>query len=161
MRFNVEVKAFSKPYNKDSAGGTKYFLPESVKQQLHDRGVEIIPNLSPTIGSEGIRIAIALNLAASYAEPVRRHYPSMDAYGFSFAIGAMKPEPFLYRATCELLGADTDDYFGNKQVLMIGDSEKCDRDGPPHVRHTWIPSEPKWRAGFQQPRGIRGYRTDG
>lgn len=51
----------------------------------------------------------------------------MDAYGFSFAIGALKPQPFLYRATCELLGADTS---VESDVLMIGDSEKCDRDGP-------------------------------
>jgi hypothetical protein len=50
-RFNVEVKAFSKPYDKADTGGTKYFLPESVKQQLYDLGAEITPNLSPTIGS--------------------------------------------------------------------------------------------------------------
>ncbi|WP_049827844.1 HAD family hydrolase [Pseudomonas sp. URIL14HWK12:I6] len=54
----------------------------------------------------------------------------MDTYGFSFAIGAMKPEPFMYRATCELLGADTSEYFTNDRVAMIGDSAKCDRDGP-------------------------------
>ncbi|GFZ62826.1 hypothetical protein PSE10B_53780 [Pseudomonas amygdali pv. eriobotryae] len=42
----------------------------------------------------------------------------------------MKPEPFLYRATCELLGADGSNYFGNDSVVMVGDSEKCDRDGP-------------------------------
>lgn len=78
----------------------------------------------------GIRVAVASNLAAPYADAVRRLYPMMDAYGFSFAIGAMKPEPFLYRATCELLGADTGDYFGDNSVVMIGDSPKCDRDGP-------------------------------
>lgn len=83
--------------------------------------------------AEGIKTAIASNLAAPYADPVRRLYPTMDAYGFSFAIGALKPQPFLYRATCELLGAETSDYFGNKTVLMIGDSEKCDREGPRSV----------------------------
>lgn len=31
--------------------------------------------------AEGIKIAIASNLAAPYAEPVRRLYPTMDAYG--------------------------------------------------------------------------------
>lgn len=78
----------------------------------------------------GIRVAVASNLAAPYGDPVRRLYPTMDAYGFSFAIGAMKPEPFLYRATCELLGADTTDFFGDNSVVMIGDSPRCDRDGP-------------------------------
>jgi FMN phosphatase YigB (HAD superfamily) len=81
----------------------------------------------------GIRVAVASNLAAPYGDPVRRLYPTMDAYGFSFAIGAMKPEPFLYRATCELLGADTADFFGDNSVVIIGDSPKCDRDGPRDV----------------------------
>ncbi len=54
----------------------------------------------------------------------------MDAYGFSFALGSMKPEPFFYRASCELIGADTRDYFNGNEVVMIGDSAKCDRDGP-------------------------------
>lgn len=81
----------------------------------------------------GIRVAVASNLAAPYADPVRRLYPTVDAYGFSFAVGAMKPEPFLYRATCEMLGADTTDYFGDNSVVMIGDSPRCDRDGPKEV----------------------------
>lgn len=83
--------------------------------------------------AEGIRVSIASNLASPYGNPVRRLYPSVDAFGFSFAIGAMKPEPFFYRATCELLGADTSDYFGDNKVVMIGDSAKCDRDGPKEV----------------------------
>ncbi|POD71181.1 haloacid dehalogenase [Pseudomonas syringae group genomosp. 3] len=80
--------------------------------------------------AEGIKIAIASNLAAPYAAPVRRNYPTADAYGFSFAIGAMKPEPFFYRATCELLGADSSNHFEDGSVVMVGDSEKCDRGGP-------------------------------
>jgi FMN phosphatase YigB (HAD superfamily) len=83
-----------------------------------------------TLQAEGLNVAIASNLAAPYSHPIRRLYPTVDSYGFSFAIGAMKPDPFFYRATCELLGADTSDYFGNNKVAMIGDSEKCDRDGP-------------------------------
>ncbi|HFH3756465.1 TPA: HAD family hydrolase [Pseudomonas aeruginosa] len=83
-----------------------------------------------TLQAAGIKIAIASNLASPYADAVRRLYPSVDACGFSFALGAMKPEPFFYRATCELLGADTGDYFGNNKVVMIGDSPRCDRDGP-------------------------------
>jgi FMN phosphatase YigB (HAD superfamily) len=53
----------------------------------------------------------------------------VDAYGFSFALGSMKPEAFFYRATCELMGASSCE-IDNGQVLMIGDSKKCDRDGP-------------------------------
>ncbi len=80
--------------------------------------------------AEGFKIAVASNLAAPYAQPVHRIYPTLDAYGFSFAIGAMKPEPFMYRATCELLGAD---HFTEGQAFMIGDSRQRDCDAPREI----------------------------
>ncbi|WP_122754745.1 HAD family hydrolase [Pseudomonas viridiflava] len=94
--------------------------------EAFDDGLRAVERLQ----AEGIKVAVASNLAASYAEPVRCLYPRVDAYGFSFALGAMKPEPFFYRGTCELLGADTSCYVESENVIMIGDSEKCDRDGP-------------------------------
>ncbi len=82
--------------------------------------------------AEGIRVAIASNLAAPYASAVRRYYPTADAFGFSFALGAMKPEPFMFRATCELLGASSDS-IDSGEVVMIGDSKECDCDGPREI----------------------------
>lgn len=82
--------------------------------------------------AQGIKGGIASNLAAPYGAPVRHLYPSMDAFGFSFALGAMKPHAFMYRATCELLGVDTE-HFSENSVVMIGDSEQCDPNGPRSV----------------------------
>jgi hypothetical protein len=50
IRFNVEVKAFSKPFDASEEGGAKYFLPELVKQPLYDSGVEMTATLAPAIG---------------------------------------------------------------------------------------------------------------
>jgi len=50
IRFNVEVKAFSKAFSTDDEGGAKYFLPEPIKQQLYDVGIEMKATLAPTIG---------------------------------------------------------------------------------------------------------------
>ncbi|WJN48602.1 HAD family hydrolase [Pseudomonas asiatica] len=94
--------------------------------EAFDDGLQAVKMLQ----AEGIRVAIASNLAAPYATPVRQHYPMMDAFGFSFAVGAMKPEPFLYRATCELLGVEDTCNVAGTAVMMIGDSEKRDRIGP-------------------------------
>lgn len=94
--------------------------------EAYEDGLRAVERLQ----AEGVKIAIASNLAAPYAAQVRRLYPVVDAFGFSFAVGALKPQPFLYQATCELLGAEITDNGGEKNVLMIGDSEKCDRDGP-------------------------------
>lgn len=73
---------------------------------------------------EGLHVGVCSNLAMPYGAAVRRLYPGLDAYGFSYEIGAMKPDPVIYKATCKLLGSTT------SQVAMIGDSQKCDRDGP-------------------------------
>lgn len=73
---------------------------------------------------EGIRIGVCSNLAYPYREAILRHYPTMDAYAFSCELGVIKPDAGIYNATCELLGALPD------LTLMIGDSRRCDRDGP-------------------------------
>lgn len=86
------------------------------------RAVEILQR-------EGVRVAVCSNLAAPYAAPLKRLYPNLDAYGFSFELGMMKPNKLIYRTTCELAGARADDYFGSDRVLMIGDSPKCDKAG--------------------------------
>lgn len=73
---------------------------------------------------EGIRIGVCSNLAYPYREAILRHYPTMDAYAFSCELGVIKPDAGIYNATCELLGTLPD------LTLMIGDSRRCDRDGP-------------------------------
>ncbi|MFJ2984861.1 MULTISPECIES: HAD family hydrolase [unclassified Pseudomonas] len=100
--------------------------------------------------SEGIKIAVASNLAAPYGEPVCRLYPTLDGYGFSYAIGAMKPEPFMYRASCELLGADTSEYFSDNQVMMIGDSIQ---------RDCYAPREVGIQGFFLNRRGGEGFKS--
>ena len=80
--------------------------------------------------SQGVRVAVCSNLATPYAEPVKRLYPGLDGYGFSFELGAVKPDKLIYHRTCALLGVRHEDYFGTARVLMIGDSPKCDVHGP-------------------------------
>lgn len=79
----------------------------------------------------GIRIAVCSNLASGYGPSVQRLLPDLDAYGFSYQIGAIKPDPTIYLKTCEMLGVEPAGELGaNRRVLMIGDSPQCDRDGP-------------------------------
>lgn len=127
--------------NLDLAGAANLFGINISAQHMTDIQRDLAADLSciqafedgllavERLQAEGIKVGIASNLAAPYGEPVRRLYPSMDAFGFSFALGAMKPHAFMYRATCELLGVDFE-RCGEDSVVMIGDSEKCDRDGP-------------------------------
>ena len=78
----------------------------------------------------GIRIAICSNLASVYGPPVQQLLPGLDAFGFSYQIGATKPSPIMYMETCKLLGVAPGELLTTgERVLMIGDSRPFDRDG--------------------------------
>ncbi len=76
---------------------------------------------------QGIRIGVCSNLAFPYRQAVLRCYPTLDAYAFSCDLGVMKPEPAIYSWVCDQLGA-----FPTAS-WMVGDSQRCDRDGPTAV----------------------------
>lgn len=80
----------------------------------------------------GLRLGLCSNLASAYCSKVRELLPQMDGYALSCELGVMKPDPRIYKAACDLLAVKSDLVAGTaaNQVLMIGDSLKCDRDGP-------------------------------
>lgn len=92
------------------------------------KSIVLFPDVLKTIRmlkSRGIKIGICSNLAAAYASPVQTLLPvQLDAYSWSFQVGALKPEPEIYRHVCEALECKP------HQVLMIGDNFKADVDGP-------------------------------
>lgn len=115
-------------------------LPPDVLQRAERDLEEELASISPLpdalqavalLQDAGIAMGVCSNLAQPYGSAIHRLFPDMDAYGFSFQIGAMKPEPLIYRATCELLGVRPScGLDGQGRVIMIGDSVRCDRDGP-------------------------------
>lgn len=80
----------------------------------------------------GLKIGICSNVASPYVPIVREIFPEMDGYAFSCELGLMKPNPAIYQAICNQMKVESGSYFGNEagRVLMIGDSKRCDRDGP-------------------------------
>jgi FMN phosphatase YigB (HAD superfamily) len=70
----------------------------------------------------------------AYGPVVERIFPHLGAYCFSYRIGVMKPQAAIYRHTCDLLDVRPgNELSGLKRVVMIGDSERCDREGPDQV----------------------------
>lgn len=80
----------------------------------------------------GIKVGVCSNLAGPYCSRVRSLLPGLDAYALSAEVGALKPEPEMYRSVCTMLETFPDQVFGFEtvQVLMIGDSKRCDEHGP-------------------------------
>ncbi|MGN6529553.1 MAG: HAD family hydrolase [Burkholderiaceae bacterium] len=72
----------------------------------------------------GVSVALCSNLAAGYGGAVRRLLPQVNAFVFSYEVGAIKPEPAIYAEVCRHLNVAPND------VLFIGDSPRCDLQGP-------------------------------
>jgi FMN phosphatase YigB (HAD superfamily) len=79
--------------------------------------------------SAGIKVALCSILAAPYGDAVRKLLPGMDAYGFSYELGLVKPDPIIYESVCRMLEVEPGRQLGGSRVVMIGDSIRCDRDG--------------------------------
>jgi HAD superfamily hydrolase (TIGR01549 family) len=90
--------------------------------------ISLYPDVVSTIRAlrdRGIKVGICSNLAAAYAPPVQALLPvPLDAYAWSFQVGALKPEPRIYKHICNALDCEP------HQVLMVGDSYTADVDGP-------------------------------
>jgi HAD superfamily hydrolase (TIGR01549 family) len=75
--------------------------------------------------ANGFTLGICSNLAQPYSAPLRALLPfEMDAYVWSFEVGAIKPGPIIYQAACEALQVKPD------EILMVGDTYDADCLGP-------------------------------
>lgn len=84
------------------------------------------------LADAGLSIAVCSNLAAPYGPVVQRHFPNLDAYAFSYRLGVLKPDPLAYEWPIAQMrvfpGGDVNPPY--PEVAMVGDSVRCDRDGP-------------------------------
>ena len=82
--------------------------------------------------AEGVRVGICSNLCEPYGAAVLQVFPDLDGYAFSYEVGAIKPHALIYQSICTSLAVSPGELFGDQkeQIAMVGDSLKCDRDGP-------------------------------
>jgi HAD superfamily hydrolase (TIGR01549 family) len=85
-----------------------------------------------------IAIGVVSNLAQPYGSAVKRLFPDLDAYIFSYEQSVLKPDPAIYRTACRALGVAPGHMFDGDRVAMVGDSLRCDRDGPRVVGITGV-----------------------
>ncbi|MGY3170873.1 FMN phosphatase YigB (HAD superfamily) [Pseudomonas sp. TE12234] len=72
----------------------------------------------------GVKVVVCSNLAKPYAAAIERLYPGLDGYSYSFDVGAVKPSLEIYRHAVQLVSVSPADAW------MIGDSRRCDCEGP-------------------------------
>lgn len=108
---------------------------QNIQAQLDEElaGIQAYPDAIDAVNllkDADIRVAVCSNLAMPYGAAVRRLFPQMDAYGFSYELGWAKPDPEIYFATCRMLGIHLPSHDDASQIVMVGDSLRCDCDGP-------------------------------
>lgn len=75
-----------------------------------------------------VRIGLCSNLASPYGPPVDALLPfRLDAYAWSFEVGAVKSDAAIYRSICDRLDVPPE------RILMIGDTYEADCAGPRRV----------------------------
>lgn len=103
--------------------------------ELELQSIRVFEDTWPAINflrSHGIKIGVCSNLSAPYCSQVRALLPGLDAYALSAECGVMKPDQAIYQSVCAMLNIEPGHVpeSGQRSVLMIGDSKKCDEQGP-------------------------------
>jgi FMN phosphatase YigB (HAD superfamily) len=75
-----------------------------------------------TLRERGIGVGVVSNIGWDLRPVFRDHGldPYVDAYVLSYEHGVQKPDPRLFAAACEELGADP------RNALMVGDDRRAD-----------------------------------
>ncbi len=106
-------------------------IQDALDSELHS--IEAFPDALEAIQNlqaQQVRVGVCSNLAAPYGAALKRLFPKLDAYALSYEIGALKPDPVMYRRACKLLGMGIGERFGDGRIAMVGDSLRCDCFGP-------------------------------
>lgn len=80
----------------------------------------------------GVIVGLCSNLAQPFGRVVKELFPSVIFHAFSYEVGVTKPNPVIYHSMCKSMGVESGHLLGAgaRSVLMIGDSKKCDQNGP-------------------------------
>lgn len=134
MRFNGGISQAAEHLGIDIRPSRLAEIEELLEREVDS--IEAFPDALEAVAllQESKRlVAVCSNLAYPYGRAVRGLFPSLDAFGFSYEIGATKPEPRIYLETCMMLGVEVDSDSTESNVIMAGDSLRCDVDGPQTV----------------------------
>lgn len=108
-------------------------LPDDILQELNLQLTQELASITlyndslqtiQHLQQQGIKVAICSNLAMPYGEVVEHMLPRLDAYGWSYAVGAIKPDAKIYQSVIDQLGCQA------QNVLFIGDTPLADVEGP-------------------------------
>ena len=128
------ITIMSFPFNfKQLADFWGWSIPQEILQELHHDLLADLQDITlyedtivtlDKLKQSGFQLALCSNLAALYGNKVFEMLPNLDAYVWSYEIGAIKPDPKIYEALLDQIGCAA------HEVLFIGDTPLADVTGP-------------------------------
>jgi HAD superfamily hydrolase (TIGR01549 family) len=109
----------------DAAGARECAVEMTRSWEVHDNFLlydDVLPVLA-ALRRHRLRIGLVSNTGRDLGEFVVHHGLDVDAALASVAHGKTKPDPSIFRAVLDLLGADP------SEAVMVGDSPEDDIDG--------------------------------
>jgi len=96
--------------------------------ETEKQSISLFPETTETLRilrTHGVKLAIVSNLAEPYGPPLRRIMPfNLDAYIFSYEVGAKKPDSAIYHQAIHALKVN------QEELIMVGDSYQNDYLAP-------------------------------
>lgn len=126
MSHPLDLKQAAQLFNAAINEETLSRLDQALQRELLSIALftDTIPVLTQ-LKQAGFKLGLCSNLALPYAAPIEQLLPfRLDGYGWSFEVGAVKPDPEIYHQVCQQLGLPPE------EVLMVGDTLDADVLGP-------------------------------
>lgn len=133
MTLDLSLNDFAAHLGIELSSSQREKLNSDLQKELDS--IEAFPDAVSAIcmlQEEGIKVGICSNLSAPYGPVVRKRFPRMDGYALSYELGVTKPDPLIYQSICNQMSVEAGNLFNvdKGRVVMIGDSRRCDQDGP-------------------------------
>lgn len=106
MTLNLDLRGVAEHLGIQPSQSRMDEIETDLKAELDS--IEAYPDAIQAIAmlqERGVALGICSNLAKTYGAAMKRLFPGMDAYAFSFEVGAAKLDPRIYQALLENIGA--------------------------------------------------------
>lgn len=161
MTLNLELHENAEYLGIQLSASRRARIESALRTELESN--EVFPDATSAIATlqqHRVTVGISSNLAKPYGAAVKKLFPQLDAYAFSYEVGAAKPDPRIYLALIGMI----DLRYGQSgelaapQTLMVGDLPRCDPDGAKQLVSR-VSSRPHGFLSPPEPRAIRKTRA--
>jgi HAD superfamily hydrolase (TIGR01549 family) len=125
MTLDMSISDFAIRYGRPDLAAE---LEAKLKEELAAVALfEEVRQYLSVLDQRGVPYVICSNLAQGYGERVKELVPGARGYAMSYEVGALKPQPKIYKVAINLVGS------APENTMFVGDTIGADVEGPQAV----------------------------